>query len=54
MTLREAVSYLDGRYRQVFDTPSSYHPKWTNTDAHALRIVLQALRGVMRRRGELL
>jgi KaiC/GvpD/RAD55 family RecA-like ATPase len=52
MTLQEAVRYLDGRHRRVFDSERG-SLKWTYKDAHALRVVLLELRSLSRRNGRL-
>lgn len=38
------ISYLRGRVAQVFDQGSQGTPRWSMTDAHAVRAVLDELR----------
>jgi hypothetical protein len=38
------ATYLRGRVAQVFDKGSQNTPRWTITDAHAARAVLDELR----------
>lgn len=38
------VAYLRGRVAQVFDQGSQGTPRWSMTDAHAVRAVLDELR----------
>jgi hypothetical protein len=43
-------SYLRGRVAQVFDSGSQGTPRWTITDAHAVRALLDELRKLKGRR----
>jgi hypothetical protein len=40
----ENHAYLRGRVAQVFDRGSQHTPRWTVTDAHAVRALLDELR----------
>ena len=39
----KSVPYLQGRIAQVFDAPNEKRPRWTVTDAHAVRAVLAVI-----------
>lgn len=41
MTVDEARRHLEARRTRVCDTNHNQLPKWTITDAHALRIILR-------------
>jgi hypothetical protein len=40
MDRQEAIRYLAGRIRQVYDQPNAKRPRWTLTDAQAVAAVI--------------
>lgn len=43
MTIDEARRHLEARRQRICDTNHQQLPKWTRTDAHAIRVVLLQL-----------
>jgi hypothetical protein len=42
-SIEEALGYLDGRVRQMFDRHTSKTARWTRQDAHAVKTLVRAL-----------